>query len=62
MVTTIWWVSGNDPFAFGLGLALDLSSSSQDERYQVGIWFANLLTIPLLHWHIRKFSNLSLVF
>ncbi|KAF5786947.1 hypothetical protein HanXRQr2_Chr10g0447241 [Helianthus annuus] len=43
MLTTIWWVLGNDPFAFGLGLALDLSSSSQDERYQVGIWFANLL-------------------
>lgn len=44
------WVSNNGTFAFGFAPALDPSSSSQDERYQLGIWFANLPGDLTLAW------------
>ncbi|KAI3792992.1 hypothetical protein L1987_35604 [Smallanthus sonchifolius] len=44
------WVSANGTFAFGFVPALDPRSSSQDERYQLGIWFADLPGDRTLAW------------
>ncbi|KAL8192723.1 hypothetical protein R6Q57_027171 [Mikania cordata] len=44
------WVSNNETFAFGFVPALDLGLSSQDERFQLGIWFADLPGDRTLVW------------
>lgn len=44
------WESPNHTFAFGFAPASDDTSSSHDNRYQLGIWFANLPGDRTLAW------------
>ncbi|MFS8013664.1 putative non-specific serine/threonine protein kinase [Helianthus anomalus] len=44
------WVSENGTFAFGFAQATDMGSNSNDERYQLGIWFADVPGDRTLAW------------
>ncbi|KAL9994096.1 putative protein kinase RLK-Pelle-SD-2b family [Helianthus debilis subsp. tardiflorus] len=44
------WLSENGTFAFGFAPAIDMGSNSNDPRYQLGIWFADIPGDRTLAW------------
>ncbi|KAJ0661956.1 putative protein kinase RLK-Pelle-SD-2b family [Helianthus annuus] len=53
------WVSENGTFAFGFAPAIDMGSNSNDERYQLGIWFADIPGDRTLAWSAYLTNHFS---